>query len=305
MRILIIGAGATGGYFGARLAQTGRDVTFLVRPQRAAVLARDGLHVCSAAGDVHLSSPRTTTAATLDAQFDVVILSCKAYDLESAVGDLAPSVGAQTRIVPLLNGMRHMDLLDTRFSERAVFGGQCVISSMLDPQGRIVHLNAVHSMTIGSRTQADPRLADVVACLSDAGFDLHASSDIAQDMWEKWVVLATMAGVTSLMRAPLGVINASPGGRDFVIALLDEVAAVASAQGHVPREPFLSDTRAFLTSDLPQTSSMLRDIEAGGRIEADHIIGDLLTRADAAGLKASHLGVVYSHLKAYEARRGA
>jgi 2-dehydropantoate 2-reductase len=303
MRILVIGAGATGGYFGGRLAQAGRDVTFLVRPQRAAVLARDGLNVTSPAGDIHITAPATLTAATLRQPFDLVILSCKAYDLEAAIADLAPAVGSQTRIVPLLNGMGHLDALDHRFGAPTVLGGQCVISTTLDERGGVVHLNTAHSMTIGARGQTDGRLAGVVMCLSGAGFDLHASTDIAQDMWEKWVVLATMAGGTSLMRAPLGIINGSPGGRDFVLALLDEVVAVATANGHAPRETFLRDTREFLTGDLPQTSSMFRDIEAGGRIEADHIIGDLLRRADAAGLHVPSLKVVYSHLKAYEARR--
>jgi len=304
MRILVIGAGATGGYFGARLAAAGRDVTFLVRRPRAAALARDGLRVTSPLGDAHVAAPQTLTADTLHDAFDVVILSCKAYDLEAAIDDFSPAVGPNSRIVPLLNGLRHLDLLDQRFGAPAVLGGQCVISTTLDAAGGIVHLNSLHSMTIGARAGADARYDGVVAALGNAGFDLHASTDIVQDMWEKWVVLSTMAGVTCLIRAPLGAINRAPGGRDFVLALLGEVGAIAAASGRAPRAQFLHDTQAFLTSDLPQTSSMFRDIAAGGRIEADHIVGDLLRRAGDTGVAAPCLKVVYSHLKAYEGQRG-
>jgi 2-dehydropantoate 2-reductase len=306
MRILVVGAGATGGYFGARLVKAGRDVTFLVRPQRAAALGRNGLVVKSPAGDVQVRAPATVTADALAAHatpFDLILLSCKAYDLEAAVHDLAPAVNHATRIVPLLNGMRHLDVLDARFGTQSVLGGQCVISSTVEPDGTIVHLNTVHSMTVGARTAGDARLTDVVAGLTNAGFDCKVSDAILQDMWEKWVVLASMAGVTCLMRAPLGVINAAPGGRDFVLALLDEVRAIAAAGGYPPRDAFMRDTREFLTADLPQTSSMFRDIAAGGRIEADHIIGDLLRRGREAGLALPSLTVVFSHLKAYELRR--
>lgn len=307
MKILVVGAGAIGGYFGARLLQAGRDVTFLVRPARAAVLAQRGLNVRSPAGDVHISAPKTVTADALRETYDLVILSCKAYDLDAAIADFAAGVGSETSILPLLNGLRHMTVLEERFGPAAVLGGQCVISTTLDADGTIVHLNAIHSLTYGERSVGvTGRMPALASLFSGAEFDAHASADIMQAMWEKWVVLASMAGSTSVMRAPVGAISRAPGGRDFVLGVIDEVGAVAEAGGHAPRATFLEETRAFLTSiDSSQTSSMFRDIESGLRIEADHIIGDLLVRAETARLTCPRLAVIYCHLKAYEERRKA
>jgi 2-dehydropantoate 2-reductase len=304
MRILVVGAGAIGGYFGARLLQAGRDVTFLVRPRRAALLAQNGLHVRSPAGDVSVAAPATVTADKLSDAFDLVVLSCKAYDLDAAVADLAPAIGPESAILPLLNGMRHMDMLEARFGANAVLGGQCVISTTLNADGTIVHLNTVHSLTFGERDgQASERANNIERAFIGVTFDAIASPNILQAMWEKWVVLASMAGVTSAMRAPIGVINRVAGGREFVLGLIDEVRGIAAAAGFPPTPAFLEETRAFLTNDQsPQTSSMFRDIENGARIEADQIIGDLLTRANGAGLPCERLTIVYTHLKAYETR---
>ena len=307
LRILVVGAGAIGGYFGARLLQSGRDVTFLVRSRRAELLAEHGLRVVSAAGDVTIAAPPTVTAAALAPGFDLVILSCKAYDLDAAMADIAPAIGPDTAILPLLNGMRHVDILEARFGPRNVLGGQCVISTTLKDDGTIVHLNATHSLTYGERDgRASDRIGRIREALDGAGFDAILSDEITQAMWEKWVVLASMAGVTSAMRAPIGVINRAPGGRAFVLGLIDEVRQIAAAAGHAPRAAFLEETCAFLTNDQsPQTSSMFRDITNGARIEADHIIGDLLVRGERAGLPVARLATIYTHLKAYELQRQA
>ncbi|MDO9382444.1 MAG: 2-dehydropantoate 2-reductase [Hyphomicrobiaceae bacterium] len=303
MRILVVGAGAIGGYFGARLSQAGRDVTFLVRPRRAALLAQNGLRVRSPAGDISIAAPATVTADKLSDAFDLIILSCKAYDLNAAIADVAPAIGPHSAILPLLNGMRHIDVLEARFGGNAVLGGQCVISTTLSTEGTIVHLNTTHSLTYGERDGgASTRVNDIRRAFEGAAFDATASPQILQAMWEKWVVLASMAGATSTLRAPIGVINRVAGGRDFVLGLIDEVGSIAAAAGFAPRPDFLDETRAFLTNEQsPQTSSMFRDIENGARIEADHIIGDLLMRA-SGGLACERLTVVYAHLKAYETR---
>src|SRR5580700_8482441 len=136
MRILVVGAGAMGGYFGGRLLEAGRDVTFLVRPRRAAQLAKTGLLIRSPFGDASLPEPPTVTADALREPFGLIILSCKAYDLESAADSFAPAVGADTAILPLLNGMAHVDYLVARFGGTAALGGQCVISTTLDADGR-------------------------------------------------------------------------------------------------------------------------------------------------------------------------
>lgn len=306
MRILIVGAGAVGGYFGGKLLQAGRDVTFLVRPGRAAALKETGLNIKSPLGDAALGVPPMLQSQELSAPFDLVILSCKAYDLDAAIEGFAAGVGPQTAILPLLNGMRHLSVLQDRFGADAVLGGQCVISSTLDDVGTIVHLNTRNHLTFGELDGGStPRTEAITSVLGNAGFGVRASSTILHEMWEKWAVLASLAGSTCLMRATIGQINAAPGGTEFALSLIEEVRKVAHAAGYEPRPKAQEATRALLTqpgSDM--TASMFRDMENGSRIEADQIIGDLLARADAAGLDSPLLRVIYCHLKAYEARHG-
>lgn len=305
MRILVIGAGATGGYFGARLAQTGRDVTFLVREKRAALLAANGLIVRSPLGDIGIAAPATITADRLTPEFDLIVFSCKAYDLTSALDDISPAVVPGTIILPLLNGMRHIEAIEARFPAARVLGGQCVISTTIDDSGAIIHLNSVHSVTFGARRSTDDAAArQVDAVLQSAGFDAHFSDAILQAMWNKWIVLSSMAGATCAMRGTIGAINRAPGGTAFIHALVAEVADVAAKSGFPPSAAYLDEIRGFLANaETDQTSSMYRDIGNGQRIEADHIIGDLLVRASALGLSCPAFSMVYTHLKTYEQQR--
>ncbi len=307
MRILVVGAGAIGGYFGGRLLQAGRDVTFLVRAKRAAELARDGLVIKSPNGDVTLENPPAVQADTLKEKFDVVLLSCKAFDLDDAIESFAPAVGPQTVILPLLNGMRHLDVLDDRFGRERVIGGQCGIAATLDENRHVVQLTPVfQSLTFGERdgTMSD-RVQAIAANFAPANIGSQASDDIMQEMWEKWVLLTTLASSTSLMRAPVGHILAAPGGRDFILGVRDECISVARAAGYTPREAFLSRINGMLmTEGSPLTASMFRDIKAGARTEADHVVGDMIARGDAAKVPLPKLKVAYTHLKAYESQRG-
>ena len=302
MRILMVGAGATGGYFGGRLLQHGRDVTFLVRDQRDQQLAQHGLVIRSASGDVDLPAPPTVRASELHAPFDLIVLSCKAYGLEQAMADIAPAVGLHSTILPLLNGMRQLDLLDERFGAARVFGGQCVISSTLDTQGVVQHLNQMHAITFGERDGSNtPRMQEITRAFADAGFDSHPSSTVVQEMWDKWVFLASLAGITCLMRGSIGQIVAAPGGYAASLALLDECRAVAERAGHAPAERVMQRARAMLTeAGSPMAASMLRDLQHGYPIEADHVIGDMLARAVQQQGPATMLALVYAHLKVYE-----
>lgn len=308
MQTLVVGAGATGGYFGGRLLQAGRDVTFLVRARRSAQLAAAGLKITSPAGDLVVPAPPTVLKENIDRSFDLVLLSCKAYDLDDAVDSFAAAVGPDTLILPLLNGLRHIDVLDARFGPHRVLGGQCVISSTLDADGTIQHLNDRHSLTFGERDGSmSERLRAVDGVLSGALFEARASANIVQEMWEKWVMLASLAASTCLMRAAIGDIVASPGGERLIVEVLGECSAIAASQGHTLRAPFLDQVRTSLTAPGSLlTASMLRDIERGAPIEADHILGDLLSRqpaVDGAPRSTSLLRAAYAHTKAYEARR--
>lgn len=305
MRILVVGAGATGGYFGGRLLQHARDVTFLVRPARARALAREGLTLRSAHGNVRLAQPPTVLAPQLHADYDLILLSCKAYGLEQAMHDIAPAVGEQTMILPLLNGMRHLDLLDARFGAKHVLGGQCVIAATLAADGSVQHLNQAHSLSFGERDGSlSPRMQQISGVLCDAGFDARPSTTIVQDMWDKWMFLATLAGITCLMRASVGEIVAAPGGTNAVLGLLQECRAAAEHAGHEPSQKTLDRARAVLTeAGSSLAASMLRDLQQGHPIEADHVIGDMLARSVEPQRENSLLAVVYAHLKAYEITR--
>jgi 2-dehydropantoate 2-reductase len=306
MRILVVGAGAIGGYFGGRLLQAGADITFLVRPRRAAELASAGLVIRSPTGDVTLKDPPTVQADALKQTFDVVLLSCKAFDLDDAIASFAPAVGPQTAVIPLLNGMQHLDVLDAKFGKARVLGGLCAIAATLNEKREVVQLQPMQSLTFGERDGGmTERVRAIFEIFQRGNFNAAASEQIMQDMWEKWVFLATLAASTSLMRSPVGVILAAPGGKDFLLGMLDECSAIAAAAGYPPGGPFFQRVSGMLTTEgSPMTASMFRDVKAGLAVEADHVIGDLIARGDAAKVPVPRLRVAYTHLKAYEAQRG-
>jgi 2-dehydropantoate 2-reductase len=303
VRILIIGAGAIGGYFGARLMAAGRDVTFLVRERRAEQLRRNGLKVTSPLGDLNLPTPALTSAATLKDFYDLVILSSKAYDLEGSIEDFAAGVGPNSRVLPLLNGLRHLDVLDARFGAQRVLGGLARISSTLDADGRIHQLGTFNALAFGSRSSGpETKIEGIADTLRVPGFDAHLSADILHEMWEKWVFIAAAAATTSLMRATVGDIVAA-GAQDIPVGLLQECRAIAAANDFVPRDAAMNTGLSILTAPGSLfTASMLRDIEQGARIEADHIVGDLLRRSPNT-VRAPLLATAYAHLRVYEARR--
>ena len=301
MRILVVGAGAIGGYFGARLAAAGRDVTFLVRPARAEQLTR-GLFVRSPKGDVGVAAPKVVTAATLREPFDAILLSCKSFDLEGAMDSFVGAVGPTTLILPMLNGMAHIEKLQARFGAGAVLGGQCQISSTLDADGNVIHLNEAHYMSYGELDgRRTPRVEALDKSLTGADFDAGLSEHILLDMWEKWMFIATMAGMTCLMRAALGDIEKA-GATSIALALFEECSAVAAKNGHPPRAVIGERIRATLTAPgSTLTASMLRDIEGHKRTEHEHVLGDLFSRG--GGAHTPILGICLAHLRAYEARR--
>jgi 2-dehydropantoate 2-reductase len=303
MRTLVVGAGAIGGYFGGRLLEAGRDVTFLVRPRRAEQLARTGLSIRSPSSDIDQPAP-TILADGLRQPFDLILLSCKAFDLTDAMESFAPAVGPNTAILPLLNGMRHLDLLEQRFGAGAVLGGWCAISTTLDAEGRILHLAPMQSLSFGERDGSpSERLKAIASDFAGVKFVTRVSDAILQEMWEKWVFIAAAAGITCLMRTAVGDIVAA-GAADLATSLLDECAAIATRHGFAPSEAALQRNRTLLTAaGSGFTASMLRDVERGARTEVEHILGDLLRRGDDPANRHALLRIAYAHLAAYEARR--
>jgi 2-dehydropantoate 2-reductase len=303
MRILVVGAGATGGYFGGRLAATGRDVTFLVRPQRAAQLKATGLQIQSPHGDIKLD-PKIVLAHNITSPFDAILLAVKAFSLDQALGDFASAVGPETLILPVLNGMKHLDTLRTRFGDNALVGGVCRIATVVDDEGRIVQLTRLHDLAYGELSGAESaRIRQLDDFMQGAGFDATLSRTIEREMWEKWVMLACLGAVTCLMRGSIGEVEAASGGVRFAMELLAEVVAAVTALGHPPRQDFVERTRELLTAkNSTTTSSMYRDLQRDGPIEADQIIGDLLTRAGLVGVATPMLAAAFTHLSVYQSR---
>lgn len=306
MKCLVLGAGAIGGYFGGRLVESGADVTFLVRPARRAQLERDGLRVESELGNV--SRPvRSALADALTRDYDIVLLTCKAYDLESSMAAISPAVGPQTVIIPLLNGLSHFAVLDAHFGASRVMGGTCMIDSTLGRDGIVHHGGTLQRLVFGERDRVrSPRAEAVAAVLAATTIDWSLSDDIEQVLWEKLVFLAALAAVTCLFRANVREVMSAPGGREAMERALAANAEIAAHEGHRPSPSGLEFARTRLTDPAgPWSASMLRDLENGGRVEADHILGWMLDRARRHGVDDTLLSLAFTHLKAFEARRDA
>ncbi|HEY5852191.1 MAG TPA: 2-dehydropantoate 2-reductase [Lysobacter sp.] len=310
MRVLVLGAGGTGGYFGGRLAQSGADVTFLVRAPRAGQLGANGLAIRSPLGDADIPVACVTADSlpTLARQrpFDLVLLSCKAYDLDSAISSAAPAVSDRTAVLPILNGLAHYPPLDARFGRERVLAGLCFISAMKGPQGEILHLGRPASITFGER-EGDPdseRTAAFARLCADAGIDHVRSLRIAGEQWAKYAFLSTLAAATCLMRSSVGGIVAGEGGDAFMRALYRECLAVAQAEGEpIPDAAQQAALETLTQAGSPLKASMLRDLEAGQAVEAMQIVGDMLHRAHAAALPSPLLAAAWCHLQGYEAGR--
>jgi 2-dehydropantoate 2-reductase len=306
MRLLILGAGGIGGYFGGRLAEGGADVTFLVRPKRREQLQRDGLRVESPLGNLHLT-PQAVVADELEPRYDLILFTCKAYDLDSAIEAIAPAVRGTCAIVPMLNGFSHLDRLDERFGAAHVMGGTCQINVMLGKDGVIRHGDPLQRLIFGERNGSTSARAQALADeLAKTKIDWTLSPDIQQDMWEKIVFLAALAATTCLFRGNVGEIASAPGGTEAMERALAANVEIATKEGHPPRPGLIDSARRRLTDPSGTWSaSMLRDLEGGGAIEGDHIIGWMLDKARKHRVDDTILSLAYTHLKAYEARRRA
>ena len=303
MKILVLGAGATGGYYSGRLAASGADVTFLVREKRFAQLQRDGIAIKSPFGDASVPVA-CVTRETLRDTYDVIILSCKSYDLSSSIDAIAPALSTTSLVLPVLNGMRHLDTLDAAFTVQRVLGGMCHLSVTLADDGVIQHLNNLHLLTYGPRQQSQAAACErLLPILQKANFATKLSTSVITDMWGKWVLLASLAGMTCLMRGSVGEIAATSDGKSLMLALIDECVLVASAHGADPPGPALAQIKTLLTD--PQSAvvaSMLRDMQRGANVEGDHIVGDMLARAKAAQVAAPLLAIAYANLQVYQNR---
>lgn len=305
MKVLIVGAGGVGGYFGARLIEAGADVTFLVRENRRNQLRQSGLMVRSEFGDFE-GKVATISREDLAADYDLVVVATKAYHLdEDLLADLQKTRREGSYIVPLLNGMLHMDRLDAAFGREAVFGGLCRISMVQETDATLRHLGAGHTYVFGKRGNGGAEILDELTRLAaNVSIDFSVSPDIDQTMWEKFFTLVTLAGATCLMRAPVGCISSTLEGRGFLVDLYAEAASVAHRAGHPAPPDVYNLFQGHLTDPTSGlTASILRDLEAGNPIEADHLLGDFYRRGRALGLPMPLFKMVWIHMQSVLIRR--
>ncbi|MFA7665782.1 MAG: ketopantoate reductase family protein [Burkholderiaceae bacterium] len=306
MKILVLGAGGIGGMLGGRLAQAGADISFLVREARQARLREQGLRIESPFGDARIDV-KTLTKADIGDGFDLVLLTCKAYDLPSAIDSIAPAVGPDTAVLPLLNGMAHIDTLNGRFGRARVIGGTVRMQATLTPEGVVRQLNDWQTVTFGEQDGSDSaRTRSLKALFDRTPVEARVSADILRELWLKLVHLATVAGMTCLMRANLGEIIRTPEGSALLKTFFGINVAIATHAGYRPDDTFIATyTDLFSQRDSRYEASMLRDLEKGGPVESEQILGAMLARCREAGQPdALHLAA-YTHLKSYEERRAA
>jgi 2-dehydropantoate 2-reductase len=294
MRILVVGAGATGGAFGTLLQEAGRNVTYLVRPRKQEILRREGLRFISTTADRTLPV-QTVTATDEPATYDLILITVKATALEAALADIRPFVGPGAAIIPILNGMAHVDRLDQLFPGQ-VLGGLARIVATLD--GDVVRQQvALTSLTIGG-LNGHPVPTEVSQALDIPGTDFSVVDDIERALWEKWAFIAAAGIVNCLFRAPVGrIIDA--GGEARILEAISETEAVAAAAGHPVSDAGHAQAVSILTEKGSAfTSSLYRDLTAGLPSEAEHILGDLARRARALNVPTSLLDLTLIQVRA-------
>jgi 2-dehydropantoate 2-reductase len=307
VRFLIVGAGALGGYYGGMLLKGGADVTFLVRPARAAQLAERGL-VIKRADDEFRTPVKTVTARTTNGPYGVVLLACKAYDLAAAIDDFAPALSSSSAVLPVLNGINHIARLTDRLGVGRVLGGVTFFSVVRTSEGDImVPGHGSGRTSFGELTgERSPRCEAILAAFTAGGVPSTVSDHIVTEMWEKFSGFAAAAAIAVLTHARAGEVAAAPAGAGFVDVALDECARVTTAEGYPPSVAITNMyRRAFGDIGSNAAPSMLFDIENGRPTEAEHIVGDLVRRADRHGVDAPILRAALCNLQIYEARRSA
>jgi 2-dehydropantoate 2-reductase len=305
-KLLILGAGGIGGYFGGRLAEAGNDVTFLVRAKRREQIAREGLVIESPNGDARLQV-KTVTAEELEPGYDAVLFTCKAYDLDSAMDAIAPAMDGKCVVLPQLNGISHLERLDARFGRAQVMGGVAQINVTLRRDGVVHHMDKLARIVFGERDRQPSARAQAIAdAFAKTKVDWQLSPDIEQEMWEKVVFLSALAATTCLFRGNVREIISAPGGKEAMERVVAANIAIATAEGRPPRAAAIEFARTRLTDPTGTWSaSMMRDLEAGGQVEGDHIVGWMLERARKHGIDDTILSLAYTNLKTYEARKAA
>lgn len=304
MRVLVVGAGAVGGYFGGRLVEKGEDVTFLVRQKRQEQLSHSGLVIKSVHGDANLDVQTITYGQSAE-PFDLILLSVKAYHLPDVLSSLDPYVSSNTTILPLLNGFAHFPILQERYGKERVLGGLCIIESTVNAEGHIEQYSKFHDLIYGEWSeQTNKRMEHLAKLFTGANLKATHSTQISLDVWKKYIFITTMSGMTSLVRGSIGTVWDTPTGEQTYRRLAQEIIQIAQSQE--PRLEFEEVYQQVMQRSLQlppsMKSSMSRDIEKWQPIETDHFHGYLL-QVKPDNLQAPTLETVYTALSAYQNSR--
>ncbi|PGS52558.1 2-dehydropantoate 2-reductase [Bacillus sp. AFS041924] len=301
MRILVLGAGGVGGYFGGRLVEKGEDVTFLVRANRKKQLEENGLVIHSVHGDYSFQ-PNLITAESSAEVFDIVLFSTKSYHLNNAINDVKPFVGDQTVIIPLLNGIAHLNPLKQAFGEEQVIGGLCFIETTLNENGEVVQTSKAARLVFGEfHSKETERIKRIANAFNGSKADFVHSNQIERDMWHKYLFITVMSGVTSLIRVPIGPIRESDGGSAIIRELFEECANIMRAYGAPISENIVDEHMKSIDAlGYKMKSSLQRDMEKGSLVEGDHLQGYLLELAEKKAITAKLLKLVYQNIKVYQ-----
>lgn len=297
MKILILGAGGVGGYFGAHLLRAGADITYLVRSQRKALIDANGLRIETP--QTHFTvQPKTVTADEVKSEYDLIILAPKSYDLDDAIQSMKGALN-QGVVLPFLNGLDHLEQLDALLGKDRVMGGVAHIAATVTNDGTVRQLTDMHRLTVGARHASHEKLAtEFIELCKKAPFDSALSNDIEQVLWDKWVFLATLAGMTTLCRASVGDIVATPYGKMATIDMYEECCRVANAYGHPITEQASAKSLEMLTaSGSSFTASMLRDLQDGKRTEHDHILGAMIKKGDKMSCPTPLMKIAHTHIE--------
>jgi 2-dehydropantoate 2-reductase len=301
MKVLVVGAGALGGYFGGKLAMAGVDVTFLVRKGRYQQLKQRGLRVHSVHGDFCISPKMTQSVDNIDVP-DLVLLTVKTYHLPDVMNSIATLARRGARVLPLLNGVSHMDALRRALPATSLWGGVCYVESTLDKYGDVRQTSSMQEIRMGTLANDD---SELLMQVQDVFTAAHIPSTIEEHietiMWEKYLFLLTLSSVTTALRRPIGVALADPVTNGFIGNFVRELTDVAGGTGapidHEARHRIL---RKLQDIQPAMTSSMHRDLEKGQPIELDELQGYMVAVAQSHGIPAPYLQTVYALLHPFK-----
>jgi 2-dehydropantoate 2-reductase len=299
MRVAVMAAGAVGGYFGARLAAAGHDVSFIARGEHLRAIRTRGLRVESPLGDLHIQGAKATSEPRDVGEVDVVLFAVKLWDSEVAATAARPLVGAATRVLTLQNGVDSVERLQPILGEDRVVGGTTHMASVISAPGVIAHTSQFAQMKCGHVDgRGDPALDAFVELARAAGIDAQLSDDINLDRWRKFTFLVGLSGATGMMRLPLGPILADPDTRAFFLDLMQEVVTVGRAGGVALPGDLAQDRVKFADTTPPGfKASLLHDLEHGSRIELDWLAGKVVELGSRLNIPTPANGAVYAALK--------